>query len=77
MHYKAVIFDLDGVLVFTDKYHYRAWKKLAEKLSIEFTEKDMQNYYDTVFTTTRKLKETITEYFKDIITFFIFSKFPV
>ncbi len=40
MHYKAVIFDLDGVLVFTDKYHYRAWKKLAEKLSIEFTEKD-------------------------------------
>ena len=40
MHYKAVIFDLDGVLVFTDKYHYRAWKKLADKLSIEFTEKD-------------------------------------
>ena len=32
MQYKAVIFDLDGVLVFTDKYHYLAWKKLAEKL---------------------------------------------
>ena len=36
----AVIFDLDGVLVFTDKYHFKAWKKLAEKLDIEFTEKD-------------------------------------
>ena len=40
MQYKAVIFDLDGVLVFTDKYHFKAWKKLAEKLDIEFTEKD-------------------------------------
>ncbi|MBQ7658956.1 MAG: beta-phosphoglucomutase [Butyrivibrio sp.] len=40
MQYKAVIFDLDGVLVFTDKYHYLAWKKLADKLGIEFTEKD-------------------------------------
>ena len=40
MQYKAIIFDLDGVLVFTDKYHYMAWKKLADKLGIEFTEKD-------------------------------------
>ena len=40
MQYKAVIFDLDGVLVFTDKYHFKAWKKLADKLGIEFTEKD-------------------------------------
>ena len=40
MQYKAVIFDLDGVLVFTDKYHYKAWKKLADRLGIEFTEKD-------------------------------------
>ena len=40
MQYKAVIFDLDGVLVFTDKYHYLAWKKLADRLGIEFTEKD-------------------------------------
>jgi beta-phosphoglucomutase len=40
MQYKAIIFDLDGVLVFTDKYHYLAWKKLADKLGIEFTEKD-------------------------------------
>ena len=40
MQYRAVIFDLDGVLVFTDKYHFEAWKKLADKLDIEFTEKD-------------------------------------
>ena len=26
---KAFIFDLDGVIVFTDKFHYQAWKKMA------------------------------------------------
>ncbi len=35
-----MIFDLDGVLVFTDKYHYKAWKKLADRLDIDFTEED-------------------------------------
>ena len=33
---KAVIFDLDGVVVDTAKYHYLAWKKLAEELGFEF-----------------------------------------
>lgn len=33
---KAVIFDLDGVVVNTAKYHYLAWKKLAEELGFEF-----------------------------------------
>ena len=28
--YRAVLFDLDGVVVFTDKYHYLAWKQLAD-----------------------------------------------
>ncbi len=38
---KAVIFDLDGVLVSTDIMHYEAWKKLAEKLQIQnFTKED-------------------------------------
>ena len=37
---KGAIFDLDGVLVDTAKYHYLAWKKLAEKLGFDFTEKD-------------------------------------
>lgn len=36
---KAVIFDLDGGIVFTDKYHYLAWKKIADELGIEFNEK--------------------------------------
>lgn len=36
---KGVIFDLDGVLLFTDKYHYLAWKALANKLNIPFDEK--------------------------------------
>ena len=33
---KAVIFDLDGVICFTDKYHYQAWKALADRLGIYF-----------------------------------------
>lgn len=36
---KAVIFDLDGVLCFTDKYHYQAWKALADELGIYFDKK--------------------------------------
>ncbi len=35
---KAVIFDLDGVICFTDKYHYQAWKALADRLGIYFDE---------------------------------------
>lgn len=36
---KAVIFDLDGVLVDTARFHYQAWKKLANYLGFDFTEK--------------------------------------
>ncbi len=36
----ACIFDLDGVIVDTAKYHYLAWKKLADELGIKFTERD-------------------------------------
>lgn len=35
---KGFIFDLDGVLVFTDKFHYLAWKSIADELDIEFDE---------------------------------------
>jgi beta-phosphoglucomutase len=35
---KAVIFDLDGVIVDTAKYHYLAWKRLAAGLGIDLTE---------------------------------------
>ncbi len=38
MNLKAVIFDLDGVICFTDKYHYQAWKALADRLGIYFDE---------------------------------------
>ena len=38
MDCKAVIFDLDGVICFTDKYHYLAWKTLADRLGIYFDE---------------------------------------
>lgn len=37
---QACIFDLDGVIVDTAKYHYLAWKRLAKDLGIEFTERD-------------------------------------
>ncbi|MGN6711991.1 beta-phosphoglucomutase [Anaerocolumna jejuensis] len=37
---KGLLFDLDGVIVDTAKYHYLAWKKLADDLNINFTEKD-------------------------------------
>lgn len=36
---KAVIFDLDGVICFTDKFHYQAWKTLADRLGVYFDER--------------------------------------
>lgn len=37
MSKKAFIFDLDGVIVDTAKYHFLAWQKIAAELGIEFT----------------------------------------
>jgi beta-phosphoglucomutase len=34
--FKAVIFDLDGVILSTDDFHYRAWKRLADREGIYF-----------------------------------------
>ncbi len=39
MNIKACIFDLDGVIVDTAKYHYLAWKRLCNELGFDFTEK--------------------------------------
>lgn len=39
METKGIIFDLDGVIVFTDKFHYLAWKSVADELGIYFDEK--------------------------------------
>ena len=36
MRYENIIFDLDGVLVSTDEYHYQAWKKIADEEGIYF-----------------------------------------
>ena len=33
---KAVLFDLDGVLVSTDEYHYRSWVKIAAEEGFDF-----------------------------------------
>ena len=38
MRYKAIIFDLDGVICHTDQYHYMAWKRVADDLGIYFDE---------------------------------------
>ena len=38
METKAFIFDLDGVLIHTDRFHYLAWKAIADKLKIPFDE---------------------------------------
>ncbi len=37
---RAAIFDLDGVIVDTAKYHYLAWKRLANEYGFDFTEAD-------------------------------------
>lgn len=36
MKYKAIIFDLDGVICHTDEYHYMAWKTMADSIGVYF-----------------------------------------
>ncbi|NLO38676.1 MAG: beta-phosphoglucomutase [Ruminiclostridium sp.] len=38
MKYRAILFDLDGVICHTDQYHYQAWKTIADELGINFDE---------------------------------------
>lgn len=44
MHNKGFIFDLDGVIVDTAKYHYLAWKHLADELGIPFTKEQNEQF---------------------------------
>jgi len=37
MNKKGFIFDLDGVIVDTAKYHFLAWRKLANGIGVDFT----------------------------------------
>lgn len=39
----ACLFDLDGVIVDTARYHYLAWKVIANKLGFKFTEHDNEH----------------------------------
>lgn len=38
------IFDLDGVIVDTAKYHFKAWQSLAKNLQYNFTEQDNEQF---------------------------------
>ena len=38
MELKGILFDLDGVIVFTDQYHFLAWKKVADEIGVCFDE---------------------------------------
>jgi beta-phosphoglucomutase len=40
MDLRGCIFDLDGVIVDTAKYHFMAWRRLAKELGFEFTVED-------------------------------------
>jgi beta-phosphoglucomutase len=42
MKIKGIIFDLDGVICFTDEYHYQAWKEIADRMGIYF-DRDINN----------------------------------
>jgi len=44
MAQRGFIFDLDGVIVDTAKYHYLAWKKLANELGFEFTQEQNEMF---------------------------------
>ena len=39
---KGIIFDLDGVIVFTDELHYEAWKTMADEMEVYF-DKEINN----------------------------------
>lgn len=41
---KGMIFDLDGVIVDTAKYHYLAWKKMAAQFGYDFTEEENEAF---------------------------------
>lgn len=42
---KAVVFDLDGVIVSTDTYHFAAWKKIADEIGVPFTQEMNDRYF--------------------------------
>jgi beta-phosphoglucomutase len=75
MKIKGLIFDLDGVLVSTEKNHFTAWKKTAERLGSDFTELDNEQLKG--ISRVDSLKKIITlagatvstEYFEELLVF--------
>jgi beta-phosphoglucomutase family hydrolase len=41
-HKRAILWDMDGVLVNTGEYHYAAWKKTFEELGVPFSEEQFR-----------------------------------
>jgi beta-phosphoglucomutase len=42
---RAVLFDLDGVLVSTDEYHYRSWKRIADEEGFNFFDHEFNHQF--------------------------------
>ena len=66
---KAVIWDMDGVIADTGRYHFQAWQYVFQKKGINFTEEDFRRHFgqrnDTIIRTT--LGENISSSEVDII----------
>ena len=68
---KAILFDLDGVILTTDHYHFLAWKMIADEIGADFNETDnerlrgvsrmesleivLEKYHGTPFTDEQKV----------------------
>ncbi len=71
---KAVIFDLDGVIVSTDDCHYLAWKQMADNEGIPFTREDNERLrgvsrMESLAIVLEKAKKTYTAEEKDAMAF--------
>ena len=53
---KGFIFDLDGVICFTDEYHYLAWKALADREGIYFDKDINQRLHEHLISQQPKIK---------------------
>ena len=42
---RGVIFDLDGVLVSTDEYHYRSWVRLCKEEGFTFFDREFNHQF--------------------------------
>jgi len=55
---KAVLFDLDGVIINSSEFHFEAWKKFCQKFNILLTEEDFKKGFG------KKNKDILEEIFK-------------